>query len=429
MLTETQKANPDVAAVLEIAFTSGTKYYSSVGAGLSTQLYQEKVVSWPVIKRAVSDGDSLESVTYSATVLDHDFEFSKLIATDGIKALRGAAVTLKLVSPNVTDANAFTLFEGKFVGFQPSGPLEYRFDFRMDDTALESVYPKIVVGGGNFPLADAGANDKPIPLVEGVHSADGVTSGGMVPTLYVNTATFEYAVCVGYADVPEVFVDGVEQSSGFTITHPMINGVDYTVVDFDADQDTSEVTVNVEGYDADADGGGARFTNPAEQLKHLLVNFVFGNYKTGAWLLDSSAPVNTTHWTESEDFLDQIAAEGSRWIGGSQRSGLDTIREWLDNHGLKAFWTNDGKLAIRPDDPFETTLYIDDAWVRWEQAPGDPESFNQEYDDSRVVSEFSVSYIYGEADAQFFDNVLVADPSVGDMVSRELKLLWAVSRI
>ena len=408
MLAELRRQDPELSPLLEVDFPGGTRRY------------QERVIHWPTITRSIGE-DSVEAVTCAVEISDTDFAFSDLLDSAGVRALRGVEARILLLSPNVPLADSFTCFRGELVGVRPSSALAWSFDLRVRDKQLEQKYPKALVGSGDWPNVDATAVAEPVPVVFGYHNGAGIISSGLLPAVLVDVDLRRYMFAAGDLAVDSVF-DGATQleASEWSVVRPVVAGRLYTAVDLSADP-AGAVTVNATGYEvADI------LTNPAVQLRHLLVNFVFGDWRSGEWLADASAPLALTHFDEAASFLAGLDAEGSRRIGDSQRSGYDTVAEWLHEHYALGFWTHDGLLAIRPDDPFGDAFAGE--LVRWERQPGKVDDFRQSFRDRSIVDTLNVEHIYDSSARKFLDATVVSDLSVGEDSQERLELYWLVSR-
>jgi hypothetical protein len=258
-----------------------------------------------------------------------------------------------------------------------------------------------------------------------------VTSEGMIKAFKVDSVNFKYLLSLGYLkSVDAVYSDKVRKTvtSDYTITNPIVNGKQFTLIEFVADQADNEITADVKGYETLGDGTGTLIDDPVDQLKHLLVNFVWGDYSSGAWLPDVSAPIDTVRFTETKQFLAALNFEGSRNIYDTQRKGIQALNEWLDNHRVKGFWAKPGKLAIRPDDFRTTNTYIDDPWVRWDfhqQSEGVPP---YDIDDLNVLDRVDISFLFDSSKNKFNRTLVVEDPSVVEGVSEQIQYVWSAAK-
>jgi len=433
--TELKKPNPEYYYVAELSLPAATRRYASANVGLGAGFALPRVQRWDPIRQAGSGDRSqgIELPTAGITISDLDGDFMKIYAGTRGNEIIGSASTIKLVSPNVTSASDyFTRFAGKLLDSPEQGSdLTWHLKFRVDDLALNRYVPKIAVTQLDWPQADPGALGQFGPSIYGTHDSSGYTAKGFLPTLYLDRQTFFYGGSVGrLKTITNVYADGTKQTSGFSITNPIRNGVQWTGIDFTADQTTKVITFDCDGYETVGDGSGSVITSPSDQLKHFLVNFVFGDYRSGNWLTDASAPIDTASFSETATYLTSFAKSvlGSRFIGGRQQlTGRAVLEEWLgDMPEVSAFWTNLGKLGIRPDDPFMTATYVDDPYVRYDRDQMGAMSIQQNMRD--LIDRVTVQYAFSTHDSQFYQSLTVRDRAITAAVGSESRELhWAKS--
>ncbi len=433
MRTELQKVNPKVAVGFEVDLPGGTKRYSMNGqASAARGHFEDKILSFGSITRRIAGRkNNLENFEAIVEIDDKDFELSILLAGPDANSVRGSVARVVLFSTNVDNSVAFTYFEGRILSPKATPSLSYLVPFVPNNMPLEKYFPKHSISQFDFTNADADALGRYVPLIYGVHDSTGVTNEGMVKAFSVDTVNFRYLLSLGILkSVDAVYSAKALKTidSDYTITNPIVNGKQFTLIDFVADQGDNEITADLQGYETIGDGTGTLIDDPVDQLKHVLVNFVWGDYSSGLWLPDASAPIDTARFAETKTFLTALGFEGSRDIFSSQRKGIQVLNEWLDNHRVKGFWAKPGNLAIRPDDFRTTDIYIDDPWIRWDFHQQSKSMPPFEIDDLNVLDRVDISFLFDSAKNKFNRTLVVEDPSVVQGVSEKIDYHWSAAR-
>ena len=428
---EAVKTNPEIFPVLEITFPDSARRYASAGVSSITQgHYQAKVVKggWGSISRGALDRTGrLEAIETSVTIDDSDFEFAMLLESRYAYSIRRSAASIKLVSPNVTYANSFSVFTGMLSSWEFLSNRTVKLILRINDLPLQRSAPKVPIAQ-DFVNSTAEVLGQFVPLIYGTHDATGLgATGGAVPALYVDTVGFRYLLSQGWLkDVTRVWADG-SAASGYSITHPTINGRLYTLIDFTADQGDAVITADVSGFEVTGDGSGALISEPVDQLRHFLENFVFGDYHGGNWTT-GNAPLNTTHWDTASAFMDSLSVTGSRRFSGAQVIGVDIVNEICNQLNLKAFWTNAGQLAILPQDFRTTTVYSDDPWIR-QDAGYEISGWGIKDDPTGIVDRVMVRHCFLEDVSDFSQSLELRDTESDEEAAESLDYRFSPSSI
>ena len=424
--------------VLELALPSGTRRYGTKGVSSDARGgIEPRIAQWGVLH------DGIDPFTYSLTEseltpelddADEDPALRRLFAREAAKypnQLRGSAATIRLISPNWSDADSYVAFTGILDGADQIAPMRWRLRLRPDDGPLRSTgsdtggLPKVQLSR-YFTAMDPAVQDHYAPIVYGVHNSSGCR-GGFVPGLLVDTANAKYLLSLGHLkSVSAVYVDEtVVAASTYTVTYEVVKGALFTFIDFTSPQ-TGEVTADVEGLTDATDGTGTLFTDPAKIIKHVLVNFGFGNWRNGSsWLADSTAPIDATSFDTVGTFLTTLGHEGSLYLAGdSQVTLLDLFNKFLEDHAAYAWWSNLGKLTVSfldhraPFSPYPATPLI-------ESDLDDLGGFQTTFDPQGIQRALDIRYLRAAADGQAYQSLLVSDLSVSEDVTRGLSLEWA----
>jgi hypothetical protein len=364
MRTELLKPVPDVTFLLAITVGATTYRFSDVGAMYAgTGNYAAKVLSWGggPARGVTLRNSSLELTNFEVMLDDTDQSLTTLLEGASRNSVRGAAATVMLASKNVASANWFTLYTGRVDTYGQSSKLTWTFQLSPNDLPLQrESLPKAKINVSDWPASKVDVRDDPVPILYGRISSSNGANDGAITCPYVDTGGFRYLVCAGWAKaVDTVYKDGTPVvASAYAITHPVMNGRTYTLIDFTSDQGaTAVITCDAQGYETVGDGSGTLITDPPTILKHLLVNWIYGDYKTGPWLSDSTAPVDTTSFGTT--FFSDRGYQSSVYISGAKKKGLEVVNDFLKSFEAKAYWTTAGKIALAVED-FTSWGYVTD---------------------------------------------------------------------
>jgi len=356
MLAELQKANPAVLFLLKLT-VNGTEYnYAEVGGIWDGDgMYEARVLSWGGFSRGVNlRSNALELGKIDIIISDTDQAFAAAYEGADRNYFRNAGASVVLASPNVSSANWATVFSGRLDTVAQTEPLTWTLTLSYNDLPLlrDSV-PKTKVSRADWPSCSVDVEGSAVPIIYGRISSTNDTNTGAVPTLLVDQAGARYLVGAGWiTSVDPVYVDGTAvDSTNYTISRPVINGRQFTVIDFTSSQGDSTVTCDVEGYDSDGDGGGTLITDPPSIAKHALLNWIYGDYRSGAWI--TSGPVDAT--TFGTTFFSARGYEASLYVG-AKRSGMEVLNDFLVSFEAKAYWTLDGDIALGIEDFTSSSL-------------------------------------------------------------------------
>jgi hypothetical protein len=250
-------------------------------------------------------------------------------------------------------------------------------------------------------------------MIYGVHDSSG--DKGAVPAISIDVALKRFLVAVGWLKtVDRVYIAGIQQTSGFTVTHPLVNGRVYTCIDFTTTP-TGDVTADVTGYETVGDGSGALIENEADQLKHQLINFVYEDALT-TWLAGSSTPFDATTFTAAATLFTRNGIKGSKRISGAPRKGIELVNEWLGSTLCRAYWNHLGKICLKVEDIDAATIY---PTARIVAESGDANNFGMdqadfvvEHDTLDIVSRVETRYSFREALSDYAASLMVQESGV-----------------
>lgn len=429
--TELQKPGHGELWLVTLNLPDATLKGSMVGvASDANGQYQPHVEDISDINFGLSIG-GLDTPEVTVTWHDADRRLIAQLESSTAHRVRYSAATIQLGSPNVAPANWATQFTGVIsrIPALSGDPFSFTITLRADDLALTRAFPKVSITPGDWPDADPDIYDEYAPLIYGKHDATGKSNTGAVPLLLADRARNQYIVSLGYLKaVDRVFSGGLLQSSGYTVEHPVKNGRVWTVVTFTASQGEKAITADVQGFEAVGDGSGALIDNTADQIKHLLVNWVYGDYKSGAWLSVGSTPIDTTSFTAAATFLTTYGRKGSRRFAGKQRrTGEQALTEWSESEQIPIYWTEAGKLAPRADEFATLNVFIDDPWIQHDEHELQTPTTDDPADE--VVDRITVEYVTDEAQGSYVENLEVRDPTVSKEAPDSMQLPWSAAYV
>jgi hypothetical protein len=424
--------------LLGMAVPGGNRLYGATAyASAENGMYTSRVLGWGALRFDASERTGkLASVETTVTIDDSDHSFSKLIESEAGNDVRGSIATIRLAHPEVSFVDWYPGMYGIITGWSPLKGLTWGLRLRVNDRPLMQNVPRQwIFTRGDWPNAKSDVIGKVAPWIYGKHSALGLGDTGMVPTYKVNTVDFTYLISACYLkSVDRVYKGGVLQIEGtgddYTVGHPIVNGRQYTCVTFKNDPLDAAVTADVQGIETVGDGTGTLITNPATQLAHLLVNTVWNTYQSGAWFAYTTAPILLTAGTpfaEAATWLNVYGVQGSRYLFAEGLvQGISLVDEWCGSNGLRAFWTSQGLLTIRPVDHRVSDLYISGPLLRQETSEiGD--SFSLGYDDTNLIDNVSIQYLHGAAANQYLYAIEVGDAALTEFSTASLSLPWSAA--
>ena len=411
--------------VVEMTMPGGTRKYAAEGFNSdSGGLYEPRVIEWETIVQQISDrSGNMGGIETGFTLADTDRSIARLIEGPYGDLVKKSPVVIKLAHPDYPASSWPVRFTGVVGSWGWPEPMKAHFTVRVDDLQLQRQVPKAAwlitqADFKNCPTDNVGAM---APLIYGHHSQETWSGDGAVTCIYVDNVGFRYLVCAARALlVPRVYVDGTIVTSGYTVTYPVIAGRQYTLIDFTADKGESTITADVDGYEDVGDGTGELITAPTDLIAHFLSNWVFGDYRSGAWLATSSR-IDTTKLASLASFLALRATAGAYHLG-EQVEAANVLKNWLESFYLRGWWTLEGKLAFGVLDPTTPAPYSTTDPVLHDDA-----EWSMDYEEESVVSSITVSYVHSEAQQKYFQKIEVQDPTATESAEETLDQTWGVA--
>ena len=389
---------------------------------------------------AIRPPGSLERLSTTLKLDDTDRSVTRILK--GRYDPRRTRLLMRWGSPRLATADWFTFFDGILSDWTYEGT-SVTLNAGTDDRALHGFIPKQPILAGAFRGAPAASLGTYLPIVYGIHDSSSLSGTGMIPTVCISydaTLGYRYSPTIGKGkSVPRVWVGSSAQTivadppanGQVSITYPIYGGLQVTSINFGtAPAATDVIRCDIEGLTVDGTSTGAVILNPCDQLKHLLVNFVFGDWRSGAWLADSTAPVDASAFAVAGTFAAQFGYEGSRIYGGSSTQVIagQVIQDFLQSHPmLRLYWTRAGKLGCVALD-HRSPGYIAAPWIKEEQDASLGSSLVQVVDASQLVQRVNMSYLFGEADSKYWASLSVQDLRVAEKTAESMQWPWSSSR-
>lgn len=355
--TEIERVASSAIPAIEISLAGGTtlRYVSATlnrGAvsSLGLGLYEGRVLQWGRLKRSIPDtSNALLPITATIVLDDTDLGFAPYAHR---VYMRPATLRLMSAGSGVTStSDYYVMLTGIVTGRRREGGTRWVLDVRIDDRWLETEFPKgTAIATYEWANAHASAMGKPWPIIYGRHDATSVGGKGQVRAEYVDTAGFRFLLAAHRVKtVHRVYLNGTLKATpaDYSVTTPIVSGRQTTLIDFVADPGTDPlVTVDVDGIETVGDGSGSIIDEPVTMLKHLLVNWVYGDYRRGAWLADATAPVDTGWFATALTQTTPYGYRASRWIGDRTRRGIDELNAFCRDWELVPFWSALMEVAV-----------------------------------------------------------------------------------
>jgi hypothetical protein len=412
---------------------SGTQRWSKYGycvPGVGN--YKQRISSFGgPVRRAASDRrNALSSVEWKLELNDMD-RFSDTIEGAG-ERFAGVTARVYLAAKGVAKPDWMTRFQGRVFERGRLPGMRFGLTLRPDDAPLVNEVPRVSAVRSDWPNLPQANEGLLFPLGLGLHdstsSKAAKTSDGAVPLLYVDNVGFRYAL-LGWWLVLRVYVSGVYQSTGYTLSHDIVRGKPFTIVDFSADKGTAPVTVDTYGLSDTGAATGAPVMNPVDQLRLLLDHVVYGTSLEGAWS-GTWPTVNSICDASSFAAVGAALKAGGKGYGGAlfvdaPTTGLDLLARWGEDFGVTPFWKGNGLLGLRYDNAEATAaeLYSGAQVVRYPQHFVDtPEVHPDGADD--IVDRLIIQTSNVKNLGRYLQQIEVFDPLSRTGVAETLSPTW-----
>ena len=345
--------------------------FSMAALPTGEQEYAIAVKSWSAISRSVSDRDyRLSPVETSVAVADRGRVLSKLLTGkfDGLG--EGSPTTIKLISPHVDPASWMTVYEGELRRWQPRGNLpEITLYLGPNDKPMRGRSNLGQITRDLYPTVPTEDEGQPMQMIYGTF--DSIVGGGPILCPKVALDGKRYLVSAGMVTPLQAYQAGamLDPQSGATeyqiVRCEQRGGRWFTEIKPISDAGSDEITIDVEGAAPNTNTPfegypysdffedwrhNVPITNPAEQLLHFLVNFVYGSYERGPWLTPSSTvPIDVESFVAAASWFRLRGMKGRAIVYGDE-TGYQLVNRWARQWRVPVFWNIAGKISLKVDD-------------------------------------------------------------------------------
>jgi len=429
---------PETYPMLKLQAPGQTFRWTSKGYdSLTHGTVQERVLDWggefgPEVNLASESVDSWEMRVVVADMGESEAErrqFAREFAKYRGSLRRSPATLYPFLSPNVADVDQFSI-PLLVASANQAAPMIFEVTLKPDDTIFQQGVLQKVPLALYFPDANPDDVGGYAPIVYGEHDSNGVGGKGMTRCLHMDTVGHRYLISLGYIKtLAAVYKDGtLVASANYTFSKVIIRGTQFSLVDFTADQNGSEITVDCDGLTENGDGTGALISNPVDIWRHAMVQLGYNDWRQGTFFANSTAPIDMTSIDAAADYLDRASRyKGSFYIPSTPQMKLREFTDlFLRNHPLFGYWSPAVKLSLGfiDENPPATIYPTGSAFIEGDVDEEDGFASSPESSDL-ITKELNVQYIKNENTGEYGATLKVADLSIDDEVSEELQLDWA----
>jgi len=203
---------------VEIAFNSGTKYYSDTYVETATQLYEGRLMNAPQVQASVGDLKRTH-IKSKVELLFNDVDYElRTLEEDETVGIKNIAVVIKIAFGEDSYASTETIFTGVIDDWQRLDNLVFKIIATAEEKNIERSYPEKTVTSTDYSSADDSAVGQIIPIPYGEISSTGLSAEGAFPMLFVDTTTDAERHLAGLQVYDELITNGGFDSdtSGWT---------------------------------------------------------------------------------------------------------------------------------------------------------------------------------------------------------------------
>jgi hypothetical protein len=265
--------------LVEIDFTTGTRYYSYQGVSAPGNWYKDQLVEIGSINREVPalPGEYRIAET-DITLSNLDQEFSILKA---VYPFRNRIVRIKFGDLTGGLSGLTTIYTGAISDWRFEGGMVH---LTVRDISYDPLRTSLGGFANQLNFSDCPSSDRArfMPILYGEVSSVGRSGTGAAPCILTSEHTpFRYLVARHVCkSIDNVYLYGqLLDPSSYTVSTSSVGGVTMQFIEFVEDQRDSfrlnepEITADVKGITDNGLATGTLLENPADQLKHYLVNY------------------------------------------------------------------------------------------------------------------------------------------------------------
>jgi hypothetical protein len=229
----------------------------------------------------------------------------------------------------------------------------------VDDFWLSGFAPKRGSSVGDWPDSVAEADGLRYPIYYGIHDGSNHSGSGFARAIIgsydAGTPQSWFVASPGACQsIDRYFINGVERTVNKGVNYQYNAGGKIVTVPYFTTSAIpgvgDVVTLDLHGVTVNpTDETAALIMNPVAQLRHLITNFLHGDWINGAsWLTETI--IDKDSWNVAERFAALNSWEGTIAVGGDAKPQriADVIGGWLESwQAFRLTWTPNGTLAIR----------------------------------------------------------------------------------
>ncbi len=163
-------------------------------------------------------------------------------------------------------------------------------------------------------------------------------------------------------------VDYVDYPSGGTVRRYTPMFIDRSSTHAAAARDgRTIISANIYGAEANGDSTGNYFSTPEQMLQHTLVNYVFGEYRTGSYAVAPDFTANSYTTLDASTVAQCMSVGANRLAGGyvgaaliggdgDQQNGFDLIRDFCQGGDFDIGTNRHGQLIFSREDRSATPV-------------------------------------------------------------------------
>lgn len=314
----------------------------------------------------------LDNPRPTLSVFDKDRNLQTSIGGPASGKVIGSPANVVLRSFYVPASSHYTRLAGEIKDYNPAGDRIWDFVLGPATTALKSKLkiPRLV--REDWPVIPEQNRDKPGQMPWGEFVSSGRDATGLIQAFLVDATLKFWYLCFGHLpddSITTVFVNTADDTANFTMRRIIRNGRPYTVLEQTGGTALTiadNVTVDLLGLGSSGDTTGVTETDPADVLKIMLANVVFGEFPIGAilgggtdpgwrWLVDFDH-IDTASFLAADTFLTTLHHEVAG-VFTSDQTGFDLISQWVDTFKCPVFWSDEFKLKIGCFNFFQRDIY------------------------------------------------------------------------
>lgn len=436
MLTEL-RGQARIHYTMDLGLDATYRFAKSPVASESNGLYLPDVRTFGTIQRGIGyPSFGLQDPRVTVGVIDRTRVLQKAIGGPRRGDVIGSPASIIMRSFYVDATNHYTILSGEVKDFRINSGEDRAYTIVIGPN-LSTLTSKLNIPrltNAEWQRIPSENRDGPGRIILGVWDSTSRSNVGLIPCPFVDTQFPYHYLCYGHLPAGSVTgvwkLDGTSKTADFTQANIIKNGHPYTMVQQTGDLGnviTESVNVDCTGLGDVGDGSGSVVVEePAEALRLVLANFVYGEWPKDAaatasgfqWLSNTS-DIDATSFSDADTYFLNVRHFRHVGIFTSDQTALDVIGQWIQTFQCPVFWSDELKIKIGFFDLAKRNIYTS-TFVRQDKRQVrqiSMESFGEERK-SRVT----VSYMPDLSGGRFDRSFLAANEDLSFMQSETLDL-------